>query len=211
MKIAKLGHCCLVIEQGGLRILTDPGDYTTAQTGVRNIDAVLITHEHGDHLHLASLKIVLANNPGARVYTNSGVGEILKSEGLQYELLEDGQSAVIKGVTIEAHGAQHAPIHPSVKEVVNTGYLIAGRFFHPGDAFYNPDRPIEILALPVSAPWLKIAEALEYAQVIKPKVCFPVHDGALKIFGAPHKLPAAVLPPLGIGFKIPELGVAMEF
>ena len=211
MKITKLGHCCLVVEEGGLRLLTDPGDHTTTQNEVRDIDIVLITHEHADHVHVPSLKTVLSHNPRAKVYTNRGVGELLKNEGIPYELLEHGQTASVSGVVIEGYGDRHAPIYPTVQDVINTGYFIAGRFFHPGDAFYDPGKPVEILALPVSAPWLKIADALEYAQKIKPKICFPIHDGALKIIRAPHGLPAAVLPPLGIDFKVPELGVPMEF
>lgn len=211
MKITKLGHSCVVVEEGGARLLLDPGDYTTAQNEIRDLDAVLVTQEHTDHCDVASLKTVLVNNPQAKIFTNLGVGEILSKEKIPFELLADGQQTEVRGVTIAGFGSQHAPIYPSVKAVVNTGYLIAGRFYHPGDAFHNPGVPVEILALPVSAPWLTIAMALDYAKVVRPKVCFPIHDGALKIFGAPHQLPAKELPPLGIQFIVPELGVPMEF
>lgn len=56
MKVTKFGHCCLLIEEEGLRILTDPGSYSTRQNDVQNIDVILITHEHPDHLHIESLK-----------------------------------------------------------------------------------------------------------------------------------------------------------
>ncbi|MEK7095457.1 MAG: MBL fold metallo-hydrolase, partial [Patescibacteria group bacterium] len=59
MKITKLGHCCLVIEINGTRFLTDPGAYTTAQNEAKNIDYVVISHEHTDHLHIDSLKNIL--------------------------------------------------------------------------------------------------------------------------------------------------------
>src|SRR3990167_6726087 len=77
MKIKKIGHCCLIIEEAGLRVMTDPGIYSTEQNNAKNIDVVLITHEHGDHLHMESLKTVLANNPKAKVITNNAVGKIL--------------------------------------------------------------------------------------------------------------------------------------
>jgi L-ascorbate metabolism protein UlaG (beta-lactamase superfamily) len=207
MKITKLGHCCLVIEEQGLKILTDPGDLSTAQNEISGLDVVLITHEHGDHLHVESLKVVLKNNPQAQVFTNRGVGEILNKEGITYQLLENGQSQQLGDLVIEGHGQKHAPIYPSVKDVDNVGYFINNKFFYPGDNFTDPGREVEILALPVSAPWLKLAEAIDYAKLVKPKVCFPVHDGALKTFRAPHSLPAQELPSLGIKFIIPELGV----
>jgi L-ascorbate metabolism protein UlaG (beta-lactamase superfamily) len=210
MKITKLGHCCLVIEEQGLKILTDPGDYTTAQNEISGLDVVLITHEHPDHFHVASLRAVLINNPAVRIFTNHKVGEILRAEGISYELLEDGQQVTVSGVTIEAHGSKHAFIYSTLPETVNVGYFINSKLFYPGDAFTDPGKPIEVLALPVAGPWLKISEVLEYAKQVKPRVSFPVHDGALKIYGAAHALPTKILTSVGIEFIIPEPGVAFN-
>src|SRR6185312_9669397 len=77
MKIKKIGHCCLVIETKGVRIMTDPGMFSTAQNEEKNIDIVAITHEHGDHFHIESLKAIIANNPAVTVITNSAVGKLL--------------------------------------------------------------------------------------------------------------------------------------
>ncbi|MFH1867142.1 MAG: MBL fold metallo-hydrolase [Patescibacteria group bacterium] len=200
MKITKLGHCCLVVEEGSLKILTDPGDYTMAQNQVTGIDVILITHEHPDHLHTESLKTVLINNPSALVFTNKGVGRILGQEQITYQLLEHKQNQTVKGVVIKGWGEKHTPIYHIVPQVINTSYFIADRLFYPGDTFYQPPKPVEVLALPVAGPWMKIAETLDYAKVIKPKVCFPIHDGMLKHWGSAHKLPPKVLSPLGVKF-----------
>jgi len=191
MKITKLGHCCLVIEEEGLRILTDPGGYSTSQNTVRGLQVILITHEHPDHLHIESLKKVLANNPLAEVFTNAAVGKILDKEGIRFNLLSHQDKKVLGGVLIEGLGDKHAEIHPDWPRVENTGYFIGERLFYPGDALYNPARPVEILALPVAGPWLKISEAIEYAKIVRPKTCFPVHDGfyKTKLIGAVHRLP----------------------
>ncbi len=206
MKITKLGHCCLLIEEKGVKILTDPGAYSTDQTRVRNLDVILITHEHADHLHIDSLKTVLKNNPTAKVYTNKGVGKILDKEGIKYDLLENKQSVLINNVLIEGFGEKHAQIYSGLPTVINTGYFIANKLFYPGDALYNPKRPVKVLALPVAGPWLKLSEAIDYAKEIKPEICFPVHDGMLKEdrIGSNHKVPEDVLRPLGIKFVVLE-------
>lgn len=183
MNIKKIGHCCLIIKEKDVTILTDPGMFTTGQNEVVGIDVVLITHEHADHLHIDSLKKVLQNNPNAKVVTNTSVGKILEKENILYSIVGDGQEIEIKDVVIVGKGTKHAVIYKEMGLVENTGYLINKKLFYPGDAFYNPQQPVDILALPVAGPWVKIAEAIEYALALKPKHVFPVHDGVLNQFG----------------------------
>lgn len=213
MKITKLGHCCLVIEEKGLMILTDPGAYSTAQNDVKKVDVVLITHDHPDHLHTESLKKVLANNPQAEVITNASVGALLDKEGIKYTLVSHGQTTERKGVNIAGYGTEHAFIYETVKTGENTGYFIGDKLFYPGDAFYDPGRPVDVLALPVAGPWMKISDALEYAKKIKPRAAFPVHDGMLFTdrLGPVHRLPESVLVPLGIKFVVIKEGSSQEF
>ena len=209
MRIKKIGHCCLVVEEASRKVLTDPGSYTDRQNSEADVDAVLITHEHPDHMHIESLKKVLKTNPSAEVYTNKGVGKHLKEAGIAYSLLEHGQSITLNGVSIEAFGERHAPIYTTVPDVLNTGYMIGGRLFYPGDAFYVPKKKVEILALPVAGPWMRISEAIDYAKEVHPKACFPVHDGMRKLPGASHMLPKSCL--AGIDFIPMESGAVREF
>ncbi len=207
MKITKFGHCCLLVEEGGLRVLTDPGKYSTLQNEVRGIHIVLVSHhEHRDHLDISSIKAVLGNNPSARVMTNRSVAKVLEKEGISAVLLEDGQKEVENGVTIEAFGRSHAVIYPTLPGICNTGYLIGGRFFYPGDALTHPNRPVEILAFPATGVWLRLSEAIDYVKEIKPKSCFPVHDANMINPGSVHTAPPIVLGPTGIRFVLPELG-----
>jgi len=202
MKIKKLGHCCLVIEINGRKIMTDPGSWTTdEQIKERNIDLILITHEHGDHIHIESLKKILVNNPSVKIITNIGVGKLLDGVGIKYEVLEDKKVTEILGVKIEAHDCKHEEIFEEIWQVQNTAFFIDKRLFYPGDAFYNPGKSIEILALPVGGPWTKVIDFMKYALEIKPKACFPVHDGMLNSFGSNHKIPEMVLPKFNIIFK----------
>src|SRR3989344_1008892 len=208
MKVTKLGHCCMLIEEKGLRILTDPGAYSTAQNELKNIDVVLITHEHQDHLHIDSLKTVLHHNPHCKVISNKSVGKILTEQNIKHEIIGHEQHTIIQGLKIEGHGEKHADIYATIPNVENTSYFIGDRFFYPGDAFYNPGKRIEILALPVAGPWMKLSEAIEYAKEIRPKIAFPVHDGMLQKdkIGPVHRIPGNVLPTLGINFIVLEQG-----
>lgn len=184
MKITKFGHCCLLIEENGVRVLTDPGTYTTAQDEIKNIDVILITHEHQDHFHVPSVKKILENNPEAIIITNNSVNNLLLKEGIQnVKIVDDGNSFTWKDLIFEAFGKEHAVIYKERGLVENTGYFIGERFFYPGDAFYNPKKPVDILALPIAGPWCKVSHSIDFFLDIKPKKMFPVHDGQLNSIG----------------------------
>lgn len=210
MKITKLGHCCLLIETKGKRILTDPGSYTVeVHSKLTNIDFVLFTHEHQDHFHVESLKIILEKNAQAIIYSNSSVSELLNKEGIAHIQVNDSDSILLGDVSVVGIGEKHAEMHRSIPLSSNLGFFIDSRLWYPGDAFTNPERPVEVLALPVSGPWMKISEAIDYALLLKPKVVFPVHDGTR--FGTNHVLPSKVLPANGIEFIVMIEGDVKEF
>ncbi len=93
LAVKKIGHCCLVVSMDGKKILTDPGNYSMGQESETGITHVLITHEHADHLHMESLKAVLAGNRGATVLANGAVGALLEKEGIAYQKVQDGECA----------------------------------------------------------------------------------------------------------------------
>ncbi|MEX0918464.1 MAG: MBL fold metallo-hydrolase [Candidatus Paceibacterota bacterium] len=210
MKITKLGHCCLLIETKGKKILTDPGSYTIdAHSKLENIDYLLFTHEHEDHYHIESLKVILQKNPQVAIYSNSSVSELLEKEGIEHTQINHNDSVSLDEITVVGIGEKHAVMHQSIPRSSNLGYFIDGRLWYPGDAFTNPGQSVEILALPVSGPWLKLGEAIDYALLLKPKKVFPVHDGTR--FGSAHVLPTKVLEPQGIEFVVMVEGDTKEF
>jgi L-ascorbate metabolism protein UlaG (beta-lactamase superfamily) len=204
MKITKLGHCCLLIEENGKRIVTDPGVYSVDQNTLTNIDVIVITHDHEDHLHVDSLKIMLVNNPQAFIVTNTDVGHKLEQEGLSYVLLEHEQQKEICGVNIAGFGTEHALIYSGVPLPKNTGYVFSNSLYYPGDSFFVPDTKIDILALPVSGPWMKSSEAIDFAKTISPNIIFPVHDGFFTKVEPFHRLPQKILTEMGIEFVLSE-------
>jgi L-ascorbate metabolism protein UlaG (beta-lactamase superfamily) len=180
MNIKKLGHCCLILEQDGKKILTDPGTFTMEETKVvQGINTILITHEHADHFHIESIELVLKNNPGATVVSNSAVAKLLAEKNIACTIIGDTQSAEVNGIMIEGFGRDHAPIYGTMGLVENTGYMVADKFYFPGDSFYDPKKPIDVLALPVAGPWMKISEAIDFAKQVKPRMAFGVHDGMI--------------------------------
>lgn len=210
MKITKFGHCCLLIETKGKRILTDPGSYTVeAHSQLENIDYILFTHEHQDHYHVESLKVIIEKNPQAVVYSNNSVSELLTQENIPHTKVGDRERVALGDVSVVGIGEKHAQMHSSIPPSSNLGFFIDGRLWYPGDAFTDPEQAVEILALPVSGPWMKIGEAIDYALKLKPKVAFPVHDGTR--FGSAHVLPGKILPQNGIEFVVMIEGDIKEF
>ena len=204
----------MLIEEKGAKMLIDPGTFTESiYATLSGLDAILITHEHADHFHIPSLRILLRMNPKALVICNPGVARILVSETIEHTIVGDKQMAQIKGVQIDGYGSVHATVHSTMPLAENTGFLIGGRFWFPGDAFVEPGVPTPILALPVAGPWMKISEALDYALKLNPDACFPVHDAILSDIGMSihHRIAGAVLEPRGIRFFALELNKEYEF
>ncbi|MES2436659.1 MAG: MBL fold metallo-hydrolase [Patescibacteria group bacterium] len=212
MKITKYGHCCLLLEIEGTRILTDPGIFSTTQNEIKDIDVVVITHDHQDHYHVDSVKKIIANNPEVKIITTSFMAGLLDKENIKnYEIVDEGQSTIQKNIKIEAYGTKHAQMHSSIPQTSNTGYFFADTLFYPGDAFTDPKRHIDILALPVAGPWMKISEAIDYALALKPTKAFAVHDAVMTRPELASNWPNRVLPPNGIEFLVLEIGKEYDF
>lgn len=91
------------------------------------------------------------------------------------------------GLAVRAYGGWHAQIHPDVPRVPNLGFLIEDRLYHPGDSFDLPDdAQVDTLFVPVSAPWLKLSESVEFVRAVAPRRAFALHDCLLSDAG--HKV-----------------------
>jgi len=165
------------------RIMTDPGSYSIEEHDkVMHADIVLITHEHQDHFHIESLKAFLKRSPDASVFSNDTVGELLAKEGIEHHVMKHGDAIDHKGVRIEAYGEKHAILHKSIPQSSNVGFLLQNKLFFPGDAFTDPKKPVDVLALPTAGPWMKMSEPIDYTLDLKPRIAFPVHDAMASEF-----------------------------
>jgi L-ascorbate metabolism protein UlaG (beta-lactamase superfamily) len=176
MRLTKYGHSCLLVEEGAARLLLDPGTLSGGFEELEGLTAVLVTHQHADHVDVDRLRGLLDRNPGVRVLCDEGSAEQLAAGGAAVEVVHDGDELDAGGVAVAVSGRDHAVIHADIPVVPNVGYLVGGRLFHPGDAFTLPGRPVEVLAVPAGAPWLKVAEAVDYLRQVGPRVAVPVHE-----------------------------------
>ncbi len=176
MNITRYGHSCLLVEENGVRVLTDIGTMNEMPDAA-SISAIVISHDHADHFDISKIQEVLKTSPDAQVITHAAVGEKLKEAGINFVAIEPGESISVNGFTIESYGTDHAKIYGDMPQCRNTGFLLGGKLFMPGDAVHDvPPKPVEILALPTGGPWMKLSEAIDYAKAVKPKGAFPIHD-----------------------------------
>lgn len=176
-QITHYGHSCLLLDTGSARLLFDPGAFSAGFEPVRGLDAVLVTHQHFDHLDADRIRPLLDANPDARLIVDAGTAEQL--EGTTHEVVGPGETVQVAGARIDVLGGQHAVIHSDIPIVQNNAYLVDGTHLHPGDSFTPPPEPVEVLFLPTGAPWLKVAEAVDYLRAVAPRTAVPIHEAVL--------------------------------
>jgi L-ascorbate metabolism protein UlaG (beta-lactamase superfamily) len=183
MILRKLGHACVRIDQGDARLVIDPGSFS-APDALEGAQAVLITHEHGDHVVPDQIRAAAERNPDLRIWTNPTVADLLAGTGAHVEAVGAGDRfRVADTFDVLVAGEWHAVIHPDIPKVRNVGYLVNSLVFHPGDAFNPPGQAVDTLLLPVSAPWCKVSEVIDYVRAVKPRLAVPIHDALLSDIG----------------------------
>jgi L-ascorbate metabolism protein UlaG (beta-lactamase superfamily) len=181
VQITHFGHSCVLLDTGSARLLIDPGTWSEGFESVTKLDAVLITHQHVDHLDRERLPALLRRNPMARLIVDSGSAAELS--GHDHEVAEPGETLQVAGARVEVLGGDHAVIYPDVPMIPNNAYLVDGTHLHPGDSFTLPSAQVEVLFVPTSAPWLKIAEAIDYLRAVAPRTAVPIHQAVLSAPG----------------------------
>ncbi len=174
----KYSHACLRIEHNDAVVVIDPGVWSESEVALDGVDAVLLTHEHADHVDAAKLADALEKRPDAVVYTHPAVAEKFAGQwaGLTVPV-SPGDAFSAAGLGIQVFGGWHAEIYREIPLVPNNGYLIEEKLYHPGDSVDVPQGvQIETLFVPVSAPWLKLSESLDFVRAVNPRRAFALHD-----------------------------------
>lgn len=185
MEIEHLGHACLRVSHDGTSLLLDPGGFSPGladRLGERPLAAVLVTHAHGDHLD-PELVPRLQDVAGGGVLAEAGAADVVREAGGAAALLEVGATHELGPFVVEVVGGQHAVIHPDVPRVGNVGLLVrAGgtTLFHPGDAYDTIPGGVDVLAVPLNAPWARVGETVDFVRAVGPRVALPIHDALLQ-------------------------------
>ncbi|MFI6238042.1 MBL fold metallo-hydrolase [Micromonospora sp. NPDC050784] len=179
MRLTKYAHSCLRVEHDGGVLVVDPGVFSDAAAALDGADAVLITHEHPDHLDLAAVRLQLDRQP----FPIHGPASLAGTLGDAADVLRPvsvGESFTAAGVAVRAYGGRHAVIHPDIPVVDNLGYLINDVVYHPGDALVVPDEtPVDTLFAPIHAPWSKFSEVVDFIRAVAPRRAYALHDALL--------------------------------
>jgi L-ascorbate metabolism protein UlaG (beta-lactamase superfamily) len=160
MQLTHLGHSCVLVQEGQTRLLLDPGNLTAGFEEVRGLDAVAVTHQHPDHLDLERLPGLVAANPGVRLLAEPSTAPQVAARGFPCETLSPGED---------------------IPRVGNVGLLISGPggpvLFHPGDSYSTVPEGVDVLLLPLTAPWTSIRETVAFARAVAAPQAVPIHDG----------------------------------
>jgi L-ascorbate metabolism protein UlaG (beta-lactamase superfamily) len=185
MELTKHTHACVSLDKDGGGLVIDPGTFTpNAAQLVAGTDAVLITHEHFDHVDENVITAALTARPELTVYgPDAVVDRWREAHPDQVVVVTEGDRFTAAGFDIAVHGDTHAEIHRDVPRCANVGYLIDGALYHPGDAYHVPPTPVGTLLLPTSGPWTKVGEAADYLRAVKPERAVQIHEVMLSEIG----------------------------
>jgi L-ascorbate metabolism protein UlaG (beta-lactamase superfamily) len=187
MQLTHFGHSCLLAtfpdDTGAdTTVLFDPGTFSHGFEGITGLSAILITHQHPDHADVERLPALLDANPQAALYADPMTAAQL---GAAWTAVHAGDAFSVGPLAVRGVGGTHAVIHPEIPVIDNISYLVgdgdhAARLMHPGDALFTPGEPVDVLATPAAAPWMKISEAVDYLRAVAPARAVPIHQGIVE-------------------------------
>jgi L-ascorbate metabolism protein UlaG (beta-lactamase superfamily) len=170
-EIRRLTDSCLLVTDDDQATLFDPGFHTYLE-GVIDLDSigdvtrVLVTHEHGDHVHPDFLKWLIDRRRDLVIYSNQAVADLVSSHGIEVSV------EVPEGVGVE--DVVHERL-PNGSQPPNRSFTIEGVITHPGDS-HQPTVTAPMLALPMVAPWGSLTAAVEFARRVRPDQVIMIHD-----------------------------------
>jgi L-ascorbate metabolism protein UlaG (beta-lactamase superfamily) len=223
-RLTWIGHATVLIELGGARLLTDPllrdrlghlrRHGPSPPPGLsHDLDAILISHLHLDHLDLPSLRRLPRT---ARLLVPRGAGAFLRRRGFaQAEELAAGDGAEVGGVTVTAVPAVHdRRRRPYGVEADALGFVVGARVYFAGDTDLFDGMAdltgIDVALLPVWGwgPSLGVGHldphaAGQAAALVAPRLAIPIHWGTFyprllgrykpdRLTDPPHEFAAAV-------------------
>ncbi|MGO1412056.1 MBL fold metallo-hydrolase [Microbacterium sp.] len=178
MQVTKLEHATLRVTEGDDILIIDPGSFTAPLTDLDGVVAVVITHEHADHVTDEHLARIAQAAPSAPICAPEGVARALDDRSIR--IVSPGDTVTAGSFALRFFGGTHEIIHTSLPIVDNVGVLVNDRLYYPGDSYALPDgADIELLAAPTAAPWLRLGDTMDFILDAKPRHSFGTHDAPL--------------------------------
>lgn len=248
LTMADLGHSTLLMNWYGLRVLSDPTLFNRVGLSIdslltigphrysappltpaqlQNVDVILITHAHMDHLDLPSLR---ALPKSAVVVACSGCGELIRPLGFtDVRELRWGERTEVKGLSVEAMGAKHWGVRwpPMGRAYGYNSYVLergGTRMLLACDSAYTPlfgtlaSDPPEVAAFSIAAydPWIhnhaNPEQVWEMFQQSGARYLIPIHWGTFRLSKEPMDEPmrrlVAAAGPQADRVAIRQIGVA---
>src|SRR3989344_8709203 len=188
MRITRFTQSCLLVEDGGSRILIDlSGEDSAVDFG--KLDAVLYTHEHADHFDPALCKKFMWQ--GIAVYANASTAKQIEG---QRNVVKDGQEFKAGSFQIKVIELPHCLMADGSPGPQNVGYLINAKLFHPGDGTELEGLQVDNLAVPITGPDVSMRDAFDFLRQVGAKVGVPIHYDKLGAKPEVYKIFAGYFP-----------------
>lgn len=173
MKITRYPQSCLLIQKDGSKIVIDPGMHflqSHSMEELQGVQAVFFTHRHADHYDPKIVQALLES--GVHIYANADTAKLV---GEACNVVKDGDDFTVANFAIKAHELPHCPMIDGSAGPQNTGYVVDGTFFHPGDGKALADLQVNAMALPIAGPSISANDAYNFAIQLGVKVAIAVH------------------------------------
>lgn len=195
-KLIYYAHACVSVEEGGRRIIIDPfltgNPLAKAKPDQINVEAVLLSHGHGDHLGDA---IDIAKRCKAAVIAPYELAVYCERRGATIHPMHIGGSFKFPFGTVKLTIAHHgsAVIGETTEYTGNPcGFLVTmgGKtLYHPGDTglFYDMKligemNRISVALLPIGDNFtMGIDDAVKATEFLKPEIVIPMHYNTLDV------------------------------
>ena len=176
--VRRLADSCLTVTTDAGTSLIDPGFFSWGSGEVDldelgDVQQVLVTHEHADHVHPDFVRWLLDRGDDVVVRANTAVADLLAPHDIEVD------TGVPEGMTAE--DVDHEPL-PNGATPPNRSWTVGEVFTHPGDS-HQPTHTAPVMALPLMAPWTSATDAVAFAKRLRPQQVVPIHDFYLSASG----------------------------